>query len=180
MRKDVLNLHQVESVAKHRPDLKSIAEEVVGYNRLIVKDAVAALANRQMAVDAWSMAIDGLQRFPFTMPLGDRRLSDHPDVIHKVMSLGFDSFYDWYMSAASDDGKMQEVCEQVVFRNVFHFFEYTVRMGSRIPNDGMEVMRKEFAAPDYKAPTKWVSQFFNGLQTCVIEEYIKEKFFSTC
>lgn len=168
----------IHEVIGNKQEIVSIAEEVVGYNKEIANHSLSALTDQELAQNSWEMFVDGLHKFPFTIPVGEKRLSDYPEVIRDIADSGFEGFYGWLKDVASDNTRLENVREQAIMRNVFHFFDYAVRMGDEIPPNEIETMREEFKNLNYFAKTKWLSRFVNGLQTSLIEVYITEKYFS--
>lgn len=171
--KDTLN-----QVIGNRREIGSILDEVVGYNHQIVKKSLSALMDPQLALNTWVMFANALDQFPFTIPMGNKYLSDYPEIIRDVDCAGFEGFYGWFKDLVNNNERLEKASEQAVMRNVFHFFEYVVRLGDKIPSTAMETMRAEFHNADFSAPTKWLSRFCNGLQTSLIEVYVAEKFMS--
>lgn len=163
-----INKRTVLKLASGIPNIKAVFKEVSGYNDKISQKSLESLLHEPTARNTWETFIDGINNHPNTILIGTKRLSDFPQLIYDVQLKGFSGFYQWLQKNLNN----KHVPEQAVMRNIFHFFEYTLRMDGELPSDALEIMRQEFKEPDIHGQTLWVSRFFNGLQTCVIEVYL--------
>jgi len=177
--KDILlNRENIIDVAGENVDVRKIVDEVIGYNRSIAGLSIEALSDPVLAHNSLDMAVDGLRNFSSTIPVGNRRLSEFPEVIRDILRDGHAGFFSWMGELSGDEKRLEKAKEQAIFRNVYHFIDYAARLGNQIPKDTLETMRKEFDAMDFSGRTFWLSRFLNGLQTSFVEVYWSEKYFS--
>ncbi len=157
-------------------EMELLVHKLKSYIELIADESLSALLDSMHAYNTWQMLAAGLTKYPQTMPMpGGKTFADYPEVIADVLRDGLPAFYNW---VTSDRGESAgAIREQAILRNLYHFFEFAVRMGAKIPPETMGILDKEFAELDYSGNTVWLYRIFNGLQTSFAEVYVVEMYF---
>ncbi|MFZ5424322.1 MAG: hypothetical protein ACOZAO_00825 [Patescibacteria group bacterium] len=163
---------QVLALAPATRELKKVIAKVTGYNNKVASMAIKSLLDPKTAVNAWQMFMAGVKFHANTIPVGDKRLSDYPQLIEDILGSNGPKFFTWLMLNVSNE----EMVSQAIMRNLFHFVEFTFRIGGGLDQKELKRMEKEFEAMNVTGNTVWLSRIFNGLQTSFIEAYMIQKY----
>jgi len=171
----VLGAGRVISPALGDESLLSTYSKIRGYHMSIADDAIVNLSYPSQLFTALSMFMKGLVSHAHTMPTQNGTLADYNVnlLVEKIVAAGPDGFALWLGN--NMDSEYESFRTAIIDRNLYHYFEF-FSLGYADLGEELKKMEAEFSNIDYSAPSRWLSRFFNGIQTSVFEAYVIEMF----
>lgn len=170
-----LSVKRVKSAASGRADLLNSQGLFEKNCWMIVNDAVYSLKNRDKLLGSLSTFSAGLQRFPSSMPTetGTFKDLDYMTLFKALISSGEEQFVQWFNNQLENN--YDSLRQKIIDRNIYHIFEWMVRLEIRMDEKTLLTLQEEFDSPDYSARTSLLSRIFNGLQMAIFEVYVLDQ-----